>query len=225
MILAAGRGERMRPLTDRCPKPLLKAGGKPLIQHHIERCASAGYQHLVINTHYLGEQIQHQLGDGSDFGVSIAWSPEQPQALETGGGIFQALPLLGSDPFLVINGDIWCDHPLSPPQMDDDTLAHLVLVDNPSQHPQGDFALHAQKLSNTETGRLTFSGIGWYRHSLFQNESAGRFPLAPLLRQAIDQQQISGEHFHGQWMDIGTRERLQQLNEQLEKNPDRSRHD
>ncbi|MCG5515630.1 MULTISPECIES: N-acetylmuramate alpha-1-phosphate uridylyltransferase MurU [unclassified Ectothiorhodospira] len=217
MILAAGRGERMRPLTDHTPKPLLCAGGRPLIVHHLERLAAAGYRHVVINLAWRGEQIREHLGDGRTWGLNIQYSPE-PEALETGGGIRQALPLLASDPFLVINGDVWSDHPLTPPALSRDTLAHLILVDNPPHHPGGDFRLCGERVLN---GReiaapcLTFSGMGWYRPALFANTPAGAFPLAPLLRKAMDRGQVTGEHHPGQWLDIGTPERLAALDQRL----------
>jgi N-acetyl-alpha-D-muramate 1-phosphate uridylyltransferase len=216
MLLAAGRGERMRPLTDHRPKPLLPAGGRPLIVHHLERLCQAGFQELVINHAHLGEQIEQALGDGSRWGLSIAYSAEG-QALETGGGIRRALPLLGAEPFLVINGDIWCDYDFS--RLRDVTLrglAHLVLVDNPEHHPTGDFLLEdGLVLDRQGPGRLTFGGIALYRPELFAGLADGPFPLAPLLRQAMGQRLVSGEHHHGLWMDIGTPERLRQLNERL----------
>jgi len=211
MILAAGRGERMRPLTDHCPKPLLEAGGKPLIVHHIERLAAAGFRELVINHAHLGDLIEARLGDGARWGVSIAYSHE-PKALETGGGIFKALPLLGSEPFLVLNGDVWTDldfgrlHGLEP-----DGLAYLILVDNPEHNPKGDFALSQGRISSEGAGRLTFSGIGVYRPELFASCEAGAFPLAPLLRSAMAEGLVGGEHFRGHWLDIGTPQRLLDL--------------
>ncbi|MGM0676648.1 N-acetylmuramate alpha-1-phosphate uridylyltransferase MurU [Ectothiorhodospira marina] len=217
MILAAGRGERMRPLTDHTPKPLLCAGGRPLIVHHLERLAAAGYRHVVINLAWRGEQIREHLGDGRTWGLNIEYSPE-PEALETGGGIRQALPLLASDPFLVINGDVWSDHPLTPPALSRDTLAHLILVDNPSHHPEGDFRLCGERVLNegeVMVPCLTFSGMGWYRPALFANTPTGAFPLAPLLRQAMDRGQVTGEHHPGQWLDIGTPERLAALDQWL----------
>ncbi|TVQ73127.1 MAG: nucleotidyltransferase family protein [Chromatiaceae bacterium] len=218
MILAAGRGERMRPLTDHTPKPLLCAGGRPLIVHHLERLAAAGYRQVVINLAWRGEQIRDHLGDGRPWGLNIRYSPE-PEALETGGGIRQALPLLESDPFLVINGDVWCDHPLVPPTLAHDTLAHLVLVDNPPHHPGGDFRLHEGRvhrpMEDPAAPCLTFSGIGWYRPALFTGAPIGAFPLAPLLRQAMSREQVSGEHHPGQWLDVGTPERLAALDRQL----------
>ncbi len=211
MILAAGRGERMRPLTDHTPKPLLRVLNRPLIEYHIERLTKAGYHDIVINTHHLGDQIRTHLGNGDRFKIHIHYSDEQPEALETGGGIFQALPYLGEDIFLVINGDVWCDHSLSPPKMKTTDLMHLVLVDNPSHNPKGDFAIQNNRISNDGEHCLTFSGIGWYRAALFSDCSAGCFSLAPLLMQAADNGQVSGEYYQGQWMDIGTPQRLSEL--------------
>jgi MurNAc alpha-1-phosphate uridylyltransferase len=210
MILAAGRGERMRPLTDRVPKPLLEAGGKPLILHHIERLAAAGFRELVINHGHLGEQLTAALGDGARWGVSIQYSPEAP-ALETGGGIFRALPYLGPDPFLVINGDIWTDLDFARPRLVAGKLAHLVLVDNPVHHPLGDFALAAGLVQIQGEPRLTFSGIGLYHPDLFRGCQPGAFPLAPLLRAAMARSRVTGEHHAGIWLDIGTPERLRAL--------------
>lgn len=214
MILAAGRGERMRPLTDHTPKPLLPVGGRFLIDYHLRALAQAGFREVVINHAHLGEQIIEALGDGSAYGLRILYSPEQP-ALETGGGIFRALPLLGEEPFLVINGDIWTDYPLARLRTCQPVLAHLVLVDNPPQHPQGDFVLHHGQVSDDAEARLTFSGIGVYRPALFAACHDGPFPLAPLLRRAMGEGAVSGEHYQGQWWDIGTPERLAQLDRQF----------
>lgn len=200
----------MRPLTDRTPKPLLPVAGKPLIVHHIERLAKAGYREIVINHAWLGEMIEAQLGDGEQWGVAINYSAEG-QALETGGGIFNALPLLGDAAFLVINGDIWCDVNLASLDLSENDLAHLVLVPNPAHNPQGDFYLHHKRLSDQQGVKLTFSGIGVYNPLLFDGCSVGAFALAPLLRQAISQDRVSGELHSGQWIDVGTPERLEQL--------------
>ena len=215
MILAAGRGERMRPLTDRTPKPLLEAGGKPLIQYHIEALHDAGCTELVINHAHLGEQIVARLGDGAAFGVQIEYSAEPPGALETGGGIRHALSLLGDDPFLVVNGDIWTDYPYRRLLQAPAGLAHLVLVDNPPHNQQGDFQLDADRVTDEGAQRLTFSGIGVYRPALFVDRPDAAFPLAPLLRAAMQAGQVSGEHYRGQWMDIGSPQRLAQLDRQL----------
>lgn len=214
MILAAGRGERMRPLTDRTPKPLLLVGGRPLIEHQLLRLAAAGYRDVVVNLAWLGGQIREALGDGRRFGLRIRYSEEPPGALETAGGIRHALHLLGDAPFVVINGDIWCDHPLSPFDPGE-ALAHLVLVDNPEQHPQGDFALHDGLVSDTGASRLTFSGIGYYRPELFAGLPPGPRPLAPLLRQAMARGLVSGEHHRGSWIDVGTPQRLHALDARL----------
>ncbi|MCA1805818.1 MAG: nucleotidyltransferase family protein [Xanthomonadaceae bacterium] len=214
MILAAGRGERMRPLTDHTPKPLLEVAGKPLIHYHIEALRQAGVQELVINIAHLGERIRACLGDGVELGVRIQYSQEPEGALETGGGIHQALPLLGEKPFLVINGDVWTDYPfaaLLQRGLGED-LAHLVLVPNPAQHPEGDFCLHEGRLRETGEPRLTFSGIGLYRPELFATCAPGRFPLAPLLRDAMARGRVSGESYPGYWSDVGTPQRLRKLN-------------
>jgi len=214
MILAAGRGERMRPLTDNIPKPLLKVANKSLIEHHIENLKAAGFTELVINTAWLSEKIHQQLGDGSQYGVSIEYSDEV-EALETGGGIKKALPLLG-DSFLVVNGDVWCDYDYSQlPALAENMLAHLVMVSNPEHNPDGDFSIINNLLSNKKQDCLTFSGIGLYRAAVF-NQKEQRFPLAPLLRKSADDNKISAEFFPGNWLDIGTPERLEQLNRQLD---------
>lgn len=214
MILAAGRGERMRPLTDTLPKPLLVVAGKPLIVHHIERLASAGFRQLVINHAHLGEMLETHLGDGSAWGVEIRYSPEK-NALETGGGIFRALPLLGEGPFLVVNGDVWCDIDFGRLRLREEKLAHLVLVPSPAHHPQGDFMLQGNQVVSGEGECLTFSGIGIYRARLFSNCRPGAFPLAPILRAAISQGEVSGECHRGLWVDVGTPERLADLEARL----------
>lgn len=215
MILAAGRGERMRPLTDTTPKPLLKAGGKRLIEYHLEALARAGIREVIINHAHLGEQIEGALGDGRRYGLSITYSAEGT-ALETGGGIFKALPLLGESPFLVINGDIWCDYPYAELLQREVAQAHLVLVDNPPQHPKGDFVLERGRVHDSQGERLTFSGIGLYHSRLFNGCEAGAFALAPLLRRAMAAGEVSGEHYRGRWFDIGTPDRLQQLDQLLQ---------
>ena len=214
MILAAGRGERMRPLTDLLPKPLLAAGGKPLIVHHIEKLAAAGVTQLVINHAWLGHKLVAALGDGSALGVSIHWSAEE-SALETAGGIVQVLPLLGSEPFLVINGDTWLDldyRALVNQPLGDD-LAHLWLVPNPPQHPQGDFSLQAGRVLDTPA--LTFSGVGLYHPAAFAGLPCGARKLAPLLRDWMAQGRVGGSLLAGEWRDIGTVDRLRELDEQL----------
>ncbi|OBS10126.1 N-acetylmuramate alpha-1-phosphate uridylyltransferase MurU [Acidihalobacter prosperus] len=214
MILAAGRGERMRPLTDTRPKPLLAAGGEPLIVHLLRRLAAAGYKEIVINLAYRGEMIREALGDGAAYGAHIAYSDEGKTALETGGGLRRALPLLGDAPFLAVNADVWCDHPLYPHDPGDD-LAHLVLVDNPPQHPGGDFHLQGDRVDDAGESRLTFSGIGYYRPELFAGTPDDAFPLAPLLRRAMAAGRVGGEHHRGLWLDIGTPERLADLDARL----------
>ena len=221
MILAAGRGERMRPLTDRCPKPLLPAGGKPLIVWHIERLAAAGILDLVINHAHLGQMIEDALGNGGALGVRIRYSAEGT-ALETAGGIARALPLLGDAPFVVINGDVFCDLDFAAlPAIGERLqhgghLAHLWLVDNPEHHPQGDFVLHDGLLRPEGERRLTFSGIGVYRPALFAGLIPGQAAaLGPLLRARIAEGAILGSHHHGLWMDIGTPERLAALDRHL----------
>jgi MurNAc alpha-1-phosphate uridylyltransferase len=221
MILAAGRGERMRPLTDHCPKPLLPAAGKPLIVYHLERLAAAGFRDIVINHAHLGDQLVAALGNGAHWGLSITWSPEPVGALDTAGGIRQALTHLddGNDtPFLVINGDIYCDWSIGPQTLARHDLAHLVLVNNPPQHPAGDFILRDGRVSDKsdEENTLTFAGIGFYRPSLFAGLIAGDgAKLAPLLRTAMAQGLVSGEHHPGRWEDVGTPERLAQLDAEL----------
>ena len=217
MILAAGRGERMRPLTDHTPKPLLKVGGKSLIVWHLERLAKAGFKEVVINHAHLGEQIEQALGDGSQWGVHIQYSPEIT-ALETAGGIANALPLLGAEPFLVVNGDTFTevDFGVLTHALQANNHAHLVLVNNPPQHPNGDFAIEAGKLKNTGEKMLTFSGVGVYHPDLFASVMRGEpAKLAPLLRQAIAENQATAEYYQGVWHDIGTPDRLSMLDEEL----------
>ena len=216
MILAAGRGERMRPLTDHTPKPLLPVAGKPLIEYHIEALARAGVREIVINLSWLGEQIPRALGDGERFGVALAYSDEGPEPLETAGGIQRALPLLGEAPFVVINGDVWTDYPLERLLMPPRGLARLILVDNPAHHPQGDFRLEGERIVPGDGPRLTFGGLGCYRPELFAGLAPGRAPLAPLLREACAGGRLDGEHHRGRWVDVGTPERLRELERILE---------
>ena len=211
MILAAGRGERMRPLTDHTPKPLLLADGKPLIEYHLEALARAGIRDIVVNHAHLGDQIEAFLGDGSRWGVSISFSEEPAGALETGGGIFNALPLLGRGCFIVVNGDIWADYDFSKSECAKDKLAHLVLVDNPEHHPEGDFQLKEGLVTEGRENCLTFSGIGIYRPELFEGCTRGAFPLAPLLRSAMVRGEVSGEYHQEAWVDVGTPGRLEEL--------------
>jgi MurNAc alpha-1-phosphate uridylyltransferase len=212
MILAAGRGERMRPLTDTTPKPLLRIGGQTLIEHQIHKLSQAGFRELVINHAHLGEQIVEALGDGSSYGVNIQYSPEPGGALETGGGIYNALPLLGDAPFVVVNTDIWTDFPFGILPEVPGGLAHLVLVPNPEHHVSGDFVLSGQQVSESGENKLTFSGIGVYTPALFKNVAPGVFPLAPLLRKAMAAGQVTGECYDGSWSDIGTPEQLDEIN-------------
>ncbi len=218
MILAAGRGERMRPLTDTCPKPLLKAGGEPLIGWHLRRLKAAGFDEIVINHAWLGAQIEETLGNGAAYGVRIAYSPEGEKGLETAGGIATALPLLGDAPFLVVNGDVMTDidfhtaFAAAEVLQQQQALAHLWLVDNPPHNPNGDFALQndGSVQSRSSSGAaLTFSGMGVYSPALFA-DTPPRQPakLAPLLRSAMDSSRVSGKHHHGLWLDVGTVERL-----------------
>lgn len=212
MILAAGRGERMRPLTDHTPKPLLSVAGKPLIVYHIERLAQAGFTDIVINLAHLGKQIPIALGSGEQWNINIHYSDEGKQALETAGGIKKALPLLGEHPFCVVNGDIWCDYSFKPLKLKDNDTAHLILVHNPDHNPTGDFALNNGRATQHGKNKYTFSGIGYYRPELFIDLDEGKHALAPLLRQAMDNNRVSAELHTGLWRDIGTPERLQEIN-------------
>ncbi|MDX1572656.1 MAG: nucleotidyltransferase family protein [Methylophaga sp.] len=219
MILAAGRGERLRPLTDHTPKPLLKAGDKPLIVHLIEKLVAAGFNEIVVNYAHLGNQFPEALGDGSYWGAEIRYSPELNGGLETAGGIIHALPLLGDEPFLVVNGDIWTDYDFARLQncLINDTLCHLVLVPNPAQHPEGDFYLDDNNQLHAEgVVKFTFSGIGVYRPELFAGLADCKRPLKPLLLDAMQQNRATGAIYEGDWSDIGTAERLIALNKQLQ---------
>lgn len=212
MILAAGRGERLRPLTDSLPKPLVEVARKPLIVYHIEKLAAAGFNEIVINHAWLGHKLVEALGDGRQWQINIQYSQET-SALETGGGIKQALSLLGEDPFLVINGDIFIDELPSITSLAPEMLAHLWLVDNPVQHPNGDFALNGAQVSDAGANKLTFSGMGVYHPKLFNDTPDGAFALAPLLRQAMAKGVVSGSHYNQYWCDVGTIERLAQIEE------------
>lgn len=215
MILAAGRGERMRPLTDDCPKPLLSAGGRPLIDWHLTRLAHAGFRRVIINTAWQGRKLRAYVGDGQAWGLDVRYSDEGERALETAGGIARALPLLGPQPFAVINGDIHTDYPFERLTLPAGELAHLVLVDNPPQHPQGDFALDGTRVATATGTRLTFAGMGVYRPALFSGLPAQPLRLAPILRRAIAAGLVGGEHYRGAWHDIGTPERLRALDASL----------
>jgi len=211
MILAAGRGERLRPLTDTTPKPLLTVRGKPLIEWHLEALARAGVREAVINLSWLGAQIRAALGDGARWGMRIHYSEEGAVALETGGGIFRALPRLGPEPFLIVNGDVFTDFDLAQLHLREGDHAQLVLVPNPPQHPAGDFALEAGRVGEGAGERLTYAGIGLYVPALFAGCVDGRFPLLPLLRRAIAGRRLGGQRHDGQWSDVGTLERLRQV--------------
>jgi N-acetyl-alpha-D-muramate 1-phosphate uridylyltransferase len=212
MLLAAGRGERMRPLTDSCPKPLLQVAGKPLIAWHLERLANAGIRNVVINLSWLGEMIAATLGDGSRYGVAIQYSREPWPPLETGGGIVQALPMLGEGPFLLVNGDVYCDIDFSVLRIAPLDLAQLVLVPNPPQHPRGDFGLADGGRVVAEGGqRLTYSGVALIRPDFFAGAAPGRFPLLPWLTRALQAGRLGGQRHDGVWLDVGTPERLAQL--------------
>ena len=209
LIFAAGRGERMRPLTETTPKPLLQVRGKRLIEWHLESLSRAGVRYVVINTSHLAEQFPEALGDGARWDLHITYSYEGPEPLETGGGMLRALPLLGANPFIAVNGDIFTDFDFSTLPQTPSGLAHLVLVDNPPHHPQGDFGLEHGLIFDEP--RLTFAGIGVYRPELLAGQASGKFPLAPILRAAMRAGKISGEHYHGRWSDIGTPERMAEL--------------
>ncbi len=217
MILAAGRGERMRPLTDRVPKPLLEVGGKPLISYHLERLAAACVTDIVVNVSWLGEMVRTRLGDGSRWGVRLHYSEEPAGALETGGGIFRALPTLGGDPFVVVNGDVFTDFEFSRLDLKAEDQACLVMVPNPPHNPGGDFSLCNGRVGVDDDSRLTFSGIAMYRPSLFDGCQDGVFPLAPILRRAIVSGRVAGLLHQGIWRDVGTPGRLAELDDYVSK--------
>lgn len=223
MILAAGRGERMRPLTDSCPKPLLKVHGITLIEHHINKLTAVGITELVINHAWLGEHITDYFKDGKDFGVNIRYSEEPFGALETAGGIIKALPLLGDEPFLIVNGDIYCDFDFTKlPHLADEQLAHLIMVNNPEHNSNGDFAFanntpEKDRLTraSTQLKKYTYAGIGVYHPKLFKGLAVAKTALAPILINAMAKNQITGSLYEGLWSDIGTPERLAQINRQV----------
>lgn len=227
LIFAAGLGERMRPLTNHTPKPLLQAGGKRLVEWHLEKLAAIGVREVVINTSWLAEQFPRTLGDGSRWGLSLAYSYEGATPLETGGGMLHALPLLGEAPFLLVNGDVWSDYDFARLPREPEGLAHLVMVDRPPQATQGDFALDVDgRVRSDGANRLTYSGIGVYRPQLLDGwhahssdagavETPPRFRLAPILRAHMAQGRITGEHHRGRWTDVGTPERLAGLDGEL----------
>jgi len=215
LIFAAGRGERMLPLTTDTPKPLLSVGGKPLIVWHLEKIARLGISHVVINTSYLAEQFPKMLGDGSRWGVAIHYCYEGSEPLETGGGMLNALPFLSETPFLCVNGDIWTEMDFCNLCIDTESLAHLIMVDNPPHNSRGDFVLREGKLWDEPSPRLTFSGMGIYRPALLSPCSPAKFSLAPLLRAAMREGKVSGQHYRGAWHDVGTPERLIALDSEL----------
>ena len=212
MILAAGRGERMRPMTDTTPKPLLRVRGQPLIERHVAALARAGMERIVIKLAWLGSQIREYLGDGARYGTPILYSEEEPRALDTAGGIFRALPHLGSGPFAVVNGDVYTDFPFETLRLAADHDAHLVMVPNPPQHRRGDFGLEGGLALPAAPSQYTFSGIAVYRCGFFAGCSDGAFPLKPLLLRAMAAHRCSAELYAGLWEDVGTPERLQVLN-------------
>jgi N-acetyl-alpha-D-muramate 1-phosphate uridylyltransferase len=215
MLLAAGRGERMRPLTDSLPKPLVPVGGRPLIGWHLAALARAGIREVVVNLSWLGEQLRAVLGDGRGYGVAIRYSEEGPVPLETGGGIFRAVPQLGPGPFLVVNADIWTDIDFGALALEEHAHAHLVLIPNPAHHPRGDFGLDGDLVVSRDSERLTYTGVGLYRPEFFAGCSAGRFALLPLLNRAIAQRLVRAHVHRGEWCDVGTLERLASLDARL----------
>jgi len=218
LILAAGRGERMRPLTNDLPKPLLPAGGQPLIDYHVQALARGGIREIVVNLSWHGEKLRSYLGDGTRYGVTFAFSEEGPEPLETGGGIHHALHLLGPGHFWVVNGDIACDFPFARRTLPPGTLAHLVLVPNPLHNPRGDFCLAGVRIAADRPAgpdSRTFAGISVLDPQLFADARPGRFPLAPLLRAAAAQGAVTGEEYSGMWTDVGTPERLRALDAEL----------
>lgn len=220
MILAAGRGERLRPLTDSTPKPLLDFDGRSLIEHHLEKLALAGFREVVINLSHQGDMIRDKLGTGAQWGLNIQYSPEPPGALDTGGGIGQALPLLGNSPFAVFNGDVFSQYPLARLRAIKCSHAHLVLIPNPAHNPNGDFGLQGghvicREQASEEAGSYTFSGISVYHPRFFESAPGGRYSIVPMLRAAMALKQVTGEIFRGEWHDIGTLERLEALRETI----------
>jgi MurNAc alpha-1-phosphate uridylyltransferase len=215
MILAAGRGERMRPLTDSMPKPLLTVGSRPLIEYQIEALARAGVDGLVINLAWRGDQIQDLVGTGTKYGLSVSYSDEGAEALETGGGVYKALPQLGKAPFWLVNGDVYCEFDFPPRSLPAGTLGHLILVPNPEHNPDGDFFLDHDRVRPHGGPPSTYAGIALLHPDLFTASSAGKFPLAPLLTAAMRENAITGEMFSGYWIDVGTPDRLRELDKRL----------
>lgn len=214
MILAAGRGERLRPLTDEIPKSLIEVRGESLLERHLENVRSAGIETVVINLGWLGDKIVERVGSGKRYGLEVLYSQEGDNILETGGGIHKALPMLGADPFLVVNADIYTDMPVPDMQLADDHLGHLVMVPTPDYREHGDFDIEAGLVRNGDKAAYTFSGVAIYRPEFFDGCEAGRFPLAPMLREAADHRALSGSFYQGIWADVGTPERLAQVNMQ-----------
>ena len=212
MILAAGRGERLRPFTDSVPKALVEVDGESVLERHLHALRRAGFETVVINLGWLGDKIVERVGSGSQYGLTVIYSPEGDDVLETGGGIYRALPVLGDDPFLVVNADVYTDMPMPVSDIADDAMAHLVLVPTPRHKPRGDFDLEEGRVCNGSTPELTFSGVAVYRPAFFADCAPGRFPLAPLLFSAADAGVLSGSVYTGVWEDVGTAERLQALN-------------
>lgn len=212
MLLAAGRGERLRPLTDKRPKPLLEVRGQSLLEHHLQKLRDAGVTNVVINLGWLGDQIVRRIGSGARYGLQVEYSPEGDNILETGGGIHNALPLLGDAPFVVVNADIFTDMPVPSTTLAKDVQGHLVMVPKPDYRPHGDFDLSDGRVRNSDHPSLIFSGVAIYRPEFFAGCEAGRFPLAPMLREAADVGQLSGEIYAGTWIDVGTPERLRAAN-------------
>lgn len=215
MILAAGRGERLRPLTDETPKSLVEVGGRSLLEQHLDRVRAAGIRTVVINLGWLGDKIVERVGSGRRYGLEVVYSQESDDILETGGGIFKALPTLGDGPFLVINADVFTDMPVPDIALADERLGHLVMVPSPTYRSGGDFDIEDGLIRNSSEQSLTFSGVAVYRRELFANCEGGRFPLAPLLRDAADRGQLTGSLYEGRWADVGTPERLERLRAEL----------
>lgn len=218
MLLAAGRGERLRPLTDSLPKALVDVRGTSLLERHLQALASAGVETCVINLGWHGDQILSRIGSGAAFGLNVIYSPEGDDILETGGGIYHALPVLGAEPFLVVNADVYTDMPY-PVRLRDDVDGHLVLVDTPAFKTRGDFDLVDGYVVNSDAPQLTFSGVALYRPEFFRDCKPGRFPLAPMLRTGADERRLSGERYDGMWEDVGTPERLQRVNRERPEAP------
>lgn len=212
MILAAGRGERLRPITEEIPKALVEVQGRTLLERHLDNIRAAGIETVIINLGWLGERIAELVGSGQSYGLNVAYSPEGDDILETGGGIHRALPLLGKDPFLVVNADVFTDMPLPPAEMGKKDAGHLVLVPTPAHKERGDFELEDGRVVDSDNPALTFSGIAVYRPEFFASCEAGRFPLAPMLKAAARAGQLGGSLYEGLWEDVGTPERLAELN-------------